>query len=452
MNARDFAAVASRSENRDSKAIAKGGVGNALRVCAAVAAVGTAFLPAAAAHAAPIAEYEYNFRDVFTGAYQQTIPFEANVSTTSVAGAGETVNFRFSLRTDQWKPGWLYPMDAFKLRVDLSSIADDVLEIDDVLDTLEATPMHGLTMEMVGNTVEFYGEFDEDAPREFEVKFSVDVAPGGDGVLGVPASFETRGTDDFNGERWDYAPAGGTTLPVVVAHPAPLVTKDVDRLLVLQSAPDVKYTITVKRPEGAEVPEYFSVAEDLTDVIQEAGGLVPDEFVLEQGRGDFEVVGNKLVGSGFYDQNGEWVLSFVAPHLGLGDAVLTNTVCVQSPERTTTAQKDPNTPVTGIPGDPNVVQLAVPGGSACAEAPEVEIIHAPDKPVEPDIEDPEAAIPPKVPETVPGTPLPGTSAEQLAVTGSQSLGLATMLGSLIAATGAVFVSAAVFVRCARQKQ
>ncbi|MBC9954962.1 hypothetical protein ICM05_09960 [Leucobacter sp. cx-42] len=426
--------------------------GKAVRVCAVALTAGTALLPAAAAHAAPVAEYEYNFRDVFTGAYRQTIPFEANVSTTSVAGAGETVNFRFSLRADQWQPGWLYPLDAFKLRVDLSHVADDVLDIEDVLDTLEATPMNGLTMEVVGNTVEFYGEFDEGAPRQFEVKFSVDVAPGGDGLLGVPASFETRGTDDFNSERWDYAPAGGATLPVVVAHPAPLVTKDVDRLLVLQSAPDVKYTITVKRPEGAEVPEYFSVEEDLTDVIQEAGGLMPDEFVLEQGRGDLEVVGNKLVGSGFYDQNGEWVLSFITSHLGLGDAVLTNTVCVQSPERTTTAQKDPNTPVTGIPGAPNVVQLAVPGGSACAEAPEVEIIHAPGKPVEPDTEDPEVVIPPKEPEVVPESPQPGTSAEQLAATGSQPLGIATMLGSLIAATGAVFVSAAVYVRRARQKQ
>lgn len=438
-----FAAIESQRTTHALSELGAGRAGKTVGVCAAVLAAGTVLLPATPALASVSGEYEYNFRDVFTGAYEQTIPFEANVSATNVSGVGETLDFRFSLRADEWKPGWLYPLDAFKLTLDLTNLADDVVDIEAVLDSLDFTPMRNLEMEVIGNSVEFYGEFDPDAIRQFEVKFSVEVASGGDGLLDLPARFETRGVDEFNGDRWDYGPAGGTTLPVVVAHPAPIVAKSADRVLVTPSAPDVKYTITVKRPEGIDVPEYFLIEEDLTDVIQEADGLVPASFVVERGLGDLRVDGHTLLGTGTYDENGEWVLSFVTPHLGGGDAVLTNTVCVHSPERSVLAQQDPNVPVTGHNSQANVVMVSVPGGSACGVSPEVSITKPP---VEPDTEGPQGSheIDPD-----PMTPQQVSPTEQLAATGSQSPAETARLGTLLAVAGAVLFGAARVVRRAR---
>ena len=344
--------------------------------CGAIITVGAVLAPglgAGAAHAADVT-YEFTTVRLFEGAYAQKLPVEANVSSTSIGAAGERVDFRFSVDYGRWEPGWLYPIDAFKLTVDLSQIADDVADIDAVFDELEFTPVQGLTMERTGNVVTFLGEFDK-AHENFEVRFSAVLARGGDGSLSAAARVESRGTDEWNGERWDYGPHGDIGVSSIAANPAPLVSKSVDRTRVTEAAPEARYSIAVQRPAGGNLGpnQSFTLTDDLSDLLAESGGIEPRDIRVERGAvlGEPTIENGILTATGNYDEHGEFLLSFAASHLGLGDGVMRNTACAQSAPRTTTVQVDPNIPVSGNPGDGTSATASVPGETACATAPDV---------------------------------------------------------------------------------
>lgn len=364
----------------------------AARTCGVLVIAGVVLLPTTAAQAAST-EYGFNLREVFQGHYEQTIPVEANVSSTSVTAVGDRVDYRLSVRYGEWKAGWAFPLDAFRTSIDLSAIADDVEDIDAIFDDMTFTPVAGLKVERVGSTVNFFAEFDPEFDA-FEVEFSATLASGGDGRLGMTGKVETRGRETENGERWDYGPSGTFDAPVVAAHPAPIIAKSVDRTTVTPEAPQAQYTISVQQPDGGEILNSFTLTDDLSDVLAEADGTLPTDLRVVKGGGDFTVEDGVLTGTGVYGEAGEFVLTFSTAHLGTGDGVLQNTACVQAPARSTMVQADPLVPVTSNPYDGKRKIVDVPGGSACSAAPDV-VIEAPDTGTEggnggtPDTETPE---------------------------------------------------------------
>ena len=400
------------------------------RTSAALIAAGIVFVPALPAHAAPV--YEYNYRGVEQGSYQQTIPFELNATTTSVTAFGERVDYRISLQYGEVQQGWQYDVEAFRGTLDLSAIADDVEDLDDVFDDMWHTPVQDLTFERVGDTVTFEGEFDP-AYDSFEITFSVEYAPGGDGSFGPKAHIETRGNGGVNGYRWDYAPWADLGIRTIAANPAPVIAKSVDRTTVTSEEPRARYTIAVTKPIGPSMTNTFTLEDDLVDVLAESGGVEPTDVLIERGDGAFGIQNGILRGTGIYDATGEFLLTFTTPLVGSGDGVLTNTACAIAPDRTTTVQTDPAKPVTNSPQDGSSKSAPVPGGSACASAPDVRLegFVPPVLPEEPEVEVPEV----EVPEQQPPASAPAAEPDALANTGGDDAVSGILAGAGLAALG-----------------
>ncbi len=412
----------------------------------AAAIVGALLLPTGTA-TATAAGTEYTAIGRATSVYGAEMRAELSVSSRTVTAAGERIVYRLRVPFSEFTRPGLYPLTAMRATVDLSAIADDVADLDSVFDDLETSPLPDLLVRRDGASIVFEAEHTADV-REFVANFAIDFARGGDGDLGVDATVAMRGGEN----RWDYGASVAVGVPVIAAQPAPIIRKTVDRTRVTTANPAVRYTIEVTRPKGSTATT-FSLSDDLADTIAEAGGAIPADFRVERGSaapaqdglpaGAFTVENGVLNGRGAYDSEGRFALSFSTVHLGSADGVLRNTACAEAPART-----------IGAAGTPDFVE--VPGGRACAAAPEVTIDRVPPKPdprPEPEPKpdprpEPEPTPDPDprprpAPHPAPDSAKPATPAvdgagrsESLATTGGAAAGAATVIAGALALTGA----------------
>lgn len=408
----------------------------------AAAIVGALLLPTGAA-TATAAGTEYTAVGRATSVYGAEMRAELSVSSRTVTAAGERVVYRLRVPFSEFTRPGLYPLTAMRATVDLSAIADDVADLDSVFDDLETSPLPDLLVRRDGASIVFEAEHAADA-REFVATFAVEFARGGDGDLGVDATVAMRGGEN----RWDYGASVAVGVPVIAAQPAPIIRKTVDRTRVTAENPRVRYTIEVTRPKGSTATA-FSLSDDLADTIAEAGGAIPADFRVERGSavptqdglpaGAFAVENGVLTGRGAYDSEGRFAVSFSTVHLGSADGVLRNTACAEAPART-----------LGAAGATDFVE--VPGGRACAAAPEVTVERVPPKPdpkpepepkPEPDPTPNPDPRPKPDPHPAPHSAKPATPAvdgagrsESLATTGGAAAGAATVIAGALALTGA----------------
>lgn len=360
---------------------------------------------------------------------------ELSASTRSVSAAGDRVEYRVAVPLSDIDPGAFYALTALKVTLDLTTIADDVADLDAVFDELEVTQLPGLTVRRAGTLVTFEAPITAGVP-EFVASFTLDYASGGDGDLGLTTNIAMRADKD----RWDYGTALTLALPVHAAQPAPIISKEVDRTTVTPSDNAVTYTIDVTRPAGTDHTS-FVLVDDLTDVLAEARGATPTNMHIVRGSlaSPLELANGILqTPAANYDADGRFTLTYSTVHLGGADGVLTNQACAVSETRV-------------YPFPSAETEFAVEGQRACADADPVTIVQDPRD--EQENEDDQGGTPAAQDEPVESTPnatapAPTTAARhpsELAATGGDGTPLLLALsGGLIAAGAgtAALVSAA----------
>lgn len=337
----------------------------------ALVAVGALLMPAFPANAAGAPAYRTE--GVLTGLYQQTIPFWGSVSSTVVAKAGDAVTYRVAVPYGARGVGWMFPTDAFRLILDLSALADDVEDIDEVFDEMSTTPIANLTVTRTGSQVTFEGLFDP-MFDEFVVEFAPEFARGGDSSMGVSASLVTRGQEEFSPDRWDYGPGGSLFLPVTAAQPAMDIMKQPSRTTVAPGDDSVTYTVTVTPTDEGPGNGPFTVTDDLSDVLAESGASIsPADITILSGvlGAPVTVEDGILTVNGTFGSDASFVLSYTIAHEGLGDQVMKNSACVQSAGVSAQVQSDPAVPVPLTYDTAAFTIVELEGARVCGDAADV---------------------------------------------------------------------------------
>lgn len=234
------------------------------------------------------------YRPVAQGARFHSV---SSWSTPTVSRPGDSASFTLEFHFNS------NPNDVaitnFIAKVDLSGIADDVADIDELMDSVEYSyPSRAtdITETVDGTFLVLRGTFDLAQPYEEDtvtVTFDASFAPGGDGSLradGIGYQTESPGANDLDGSPSLDLPGNqllyGSTVPVYAEvfaiEPAPLVSTTVDRSTVARAGESARFTVTVERASGSTASDFLFEG-DLRDLIDDVAPLSLNDFTVSAG-------------------------------------------------------------------------------------------------------------------------------------------------------------------------